>query len=61
MLVEKDREVAKNYLTVSELQKLERIVGRLCLRAEDGHSLTLVAWKDLVGAELAVVARREVA
>lgn len=54
----KDRDVAKNYLTVGELRKLERLVGRLCLRAEDiaddGLSLTLAAWEGLVDAELAV-------
>ncbi len=54
----KDREVAKNYLTVGELKKLERLVGRLCLRAEDmaedNLNLTLAAWESLVEAELAV-------
>lgn len=54
----RDRDVAKNYLTVGELRKLERLVGRLCLRAEDiaddGLSLTLAAWEGLVDAELAV-------
>ncbi|MFD9950792.1 RhuM family protein [Nonomuraea sp. NPDC059023] len=56
----KDRDVAKNYLEVSELRKLERLVGRLCLRAEDiaedGLSLTLASWEGLVEAELAVEA-----
>jgi hypothetical protein len=53
-----ERDVAKNYLTVGELKKLDRLVGRLCLRAEDiaddGLSLTLDAWEALVEAELAV-------
>ncbi|MGH3117790.1 MAG: RhuM family protein [Gaiellales bacterium] len=54
----KDRNVAKNYLTMTELNKLNRLVGRLCLRAEDiaedGLNLTLAAWENLVEAELAV-------
>ncbi|MER5647278.1 RhuM family protein [Streptosporangium sp. NPDC002524] len=54
----KDRDIAKNYLTVGELKKLDRLVGRLCLRAEDiaddGLSLTLAAWEGLVDAELMV-------
>lgn len=58
----KDRDVAKNYLTVGELKKLNRLVGRLCLRAEDiaddGLSLTLAAWEGLVDAELAVGAQQ---
>ncbi|MGV9535029.1 RhuM family protein [Streptosporangium sandarakinum] len=58
----KDRDIAKNYLTVGELKKLDRIVGRLCLRAEDiaddGLSLTLAAWECLVDAELAVGAQQ---
>ncbi len=53
-----DRDTAKNYLTVAELKKLERLVGRLCLRAEDiadeNLNLTLAAWESLVDAELAV-------
>lgn len=53
-----ERDVAKNYLTVGELKKLDRLVGRLCLRAEDiaddNLNLTLAAWEDLVDAELAV-------
>lgn len=57
----KDREIAKNYLTVGELHKLDRLVSRLCLRAEDiaedGLSLTLAQWDDLVDAELSVAAR----
>ncbi|GHE41967.1 hypothetical protein GCM10017673_50200 [Streptosporangium violaceochromogenes] len=60
----RDRDVAKNYLTVGELRKLERLVGRLCLRAEDiaddGLSLTLAAWEGLVDAELAVGGWQEV-
>jgi hypothetical protein len=55
------RKVAKNYLTVGELHKLDRLVGRLCLRAEDiaedGMSLTLAQWDDLVDAELSVATR----
>jgi hypothetical protein len=31
----RDHTVAKNYLTCGELHKLERLVGRLCRRAED--------------------------
>lgn len=58
----KDRDIAKNYLTVVELKKLDRLVGRLCLRAEDiaddGLSLTLAAWEGLVDAELAVGAQQ---
>lgn len=54
----RDRKVAKNYLTVPELHKLDRLVGRLCLRAEDiaddGLNLTLAHWDDLVEAELEV-------
>jgi hypothetical protein len=53
-----DRDIAKNYLTVGELNKLNRLVGRLCLRAEDiaddNLNLTLAAWECLVDAELAV-------
>jgi hypothetical protein len=56
------RKIAKNYLTVSELKKLERIVGRLCLRAEDlaedGVHLTLEQWSMLVDSELEHLARR---
>jgi hypothetical protein len=56
--IKKDRKVAKNYLAMGELNKLDRLVGRLCLRAEDiaedGLNLTLTAWEDLVEAELAV-------
>lgn len=59
----KDRKVAKNYLTVGELKKLDRLVGRLCLRAEDiaddGLNLTLAAWENLVDAELAVAIPRQ--
>lgn len=54
----RDRDVAKNYLTVVELKKLDRLVGRLCLRAEDiaddNLNLTLAAWENLVDAELSV-------
>lgn len=59
------RQVAKNYLTMGELHKLDRIVGRLCLRAEDiaedGLSLSLAQWEDLVDAELAVATRVPIA
>jgi hypothetical protein len=61
----KHRKIAKNYLTVGELKKLDRLVGRLCLLAEDiaedGLHLSLAAWEDLVGAELAVAGRRSIA
>ncbi|MER5420306.1 RhuM family protein [Streptosporangium roseum] len=60
--VKKDRDIAKNYLTIGELKKLDRLVGRLCLRAEDiaddGLSLTLAAWEGLIDAELAVGAQQ---
>ena len=50
------RKVAKNYLTAPELRKLERLVGRLCLRAEDveedGVRLSLSGWRALMEAEL---------
>ncbi|HEX5205925.1 MAG TPA: RhuM family protein [Actinoplanes sp.] len=55
------RKVAKNYLTCGELQKLNRLVGRLCLRAEDiaedGLHLSLAQWDYLLDAELAVMHR----
>jgi len=55
------RKVAKNYLTASELGKLNRLVGRLCLRAEDitddGLHLSLAQWDYLVDSELAVLRR----
>ena len=51
------RKVAKNYLTESELAKLDRLVGRLCLRAEDitddGLRLSLAQWNYVVDMELA--------
>lgn len=51
------RKVAKNYLTEPELGKLDRMVGRLCLRAEDIAEdrlhLTLPQWEGLVDMELA--------
>lgn len=57
-----DRKIAKNYLFMGELNKLDRIVSRLGLRAEDiaedGLSLSLAAWEDLVDTELAVLSRR---
>lgn len=52
------RKVAKNYLTEPELRKLDRLVGRLCLRAEDiaddDLSLSLTQWRNLVELELAM-------
>ena len=55
------RKVAKNYLTAGELGKLDRLVGRLCLRAEDitddGLHLSLAQWDYLVDSELAVLRR----
>lgn len=55
------RKVAKNYLSVKELHKLDRLVARLCLRAqdiaEDGTSLTMSQWLALVDQELALLAR----
>lgn len=51
------RKVAKNYLTSAELTKLDRLVGRLCLRAEDitddGLHLSLAQWDYVVDMELA--------
>ena len=48
--------VAKNYLTEKELAKLNRLVGRLCLRAEDiadeEQRLSLTQWSNLVEIEL---------
>lgn len=56
------RKVAKNYLTDLELAKLNRMVGRLCLRAEDiaddGVHLTLLQWEYLVDVELATSTRQ---
>ncbi len=56
------RKVAKNYLTDKELHKLNRLVGRLCLRAEDiaddDEHLTLTQWRNLVEVELAVGLRQ---
>lgn len=56
------RKVAKNYLTMRELHKLERLVGRLCLTAEDiaedGVHLSLTQWQNLVEAELAMAHRQ---
>lgn len=55
------RKVAKNYLAVNELRKLELLVAQLCLRAqyisEDGHSLTMQKWATLVERELDAMAR----
>lgn len=55
------RKVAKNYLTGPELAKLDRIVGRLCLTAEDiaedGEALSLNQWMALVDTELALRSR----
>lgn len=56
------RKVAKNYLTGRELGKLDRLVGRLCLTAEDiaedGNQLSLNQWQMLVDTELAMVNRQ---
>lgn len=56
------RKVAKNYLTGPELRKLNRLVGRLCLTAEDiaddDLHLSLTQWHDLVEVELAMASRR---
>jgi hypothetical protein len=56
------RKVAKNYLTGLELRKLERLVGRLCLRAEDiaddDLRLSLTQWQNLVEMELAMANRQ---
>jgi len=56
------RKVAKNYLTELELRKLNRLVGRLCLRAEDiaddGMHLSLTQWRNLVELELAMANRQ---
>lgn len=56
------RKIAKNYLTELELGKLNRIVGRLCLRAEDiaedGLHLTLPQWQGLVDLELLTSTRQ---
>ncbi|MCF2130150.1 virulence RhuM family protein [Strepomyces sp. STD 3.1] len=56
------RKVAKNYLTGLELRKLERLVGRLCLRAEDiaddDLHLSLMQWQNLVEMELAMANRQ---
>ncbi|MBK3596284.1 MULTISPECIES: RhuM family protein [Streptomyces] len=56
------RKVAKNYLTARELSKLDRLVGRLCLTAEDiaedGNQLSLNQWQGLVDAELAMSHRQ---
>lgn len=58
------RKVAKNYLTGPELRKLDRLVSRLCLRAEDiaddGLHLSLVQWRHLVEVEL-MMANRQLA
>lgn len=56
------RKVAKNYLTELELRKLNRLVGRLCLRAEDiaddDRHLSLTQWQNLVEMELAMANRQ---
>lgn len=56
------RKVAKNYLSEAELRKLNRLVGRLCLRAEDiaddGLHLSLVEWRHLVEVELRMLNRQ---
>lgn len=57
----KDREVAKNYLSRTELEKLDRMVARLCLRAEDiaddRVNLRLDQWSDLVDIEISTATR----
>lgn len=54
------RKVAKNYLTFGELRRLERLVGRLCLRAEDiaddGLHPTLAQWEMVLDREIASTA-----
>lgn len=59
------RKVAKNYLTAKELGRLNRMVGRLCLAAEeiaeDGVALSLAQWDDLLDSELAMSSRRMLA
>ncbi|MGW4629300.1 RhuM family protein [Streptomyces rubiginosohelvolus] len=56
------RKVAKNYLTARELAKLNRLIGRLCLTAEDiaedGNQLSLNQWQGIVDAELAMSHRQ---
>ena len=56
------RKVAKNYLTFRELGKLNRLVGRLCLTAEDiaedGNQLSLNQWQMIVDDELAMANRQ---
>lgn len=51
------RKIAKNYLTSGELHKLNRLVGRLCLRADDiaddNLHLSLAQWDRIVDMELA--------
>lgn len=58
----RERRVAKNYLTEKELGKLDRLVGRLCLLAEDisedGVHLPLASWVTLVDNELDAPHRR---
>lgn len=58
------RGVAKNYLTGVELRKLNRMVGRLCLRAEDiaedGLHLSLAQWDELLDAELVAAGPRAI-
>jgi hypothetical protein len=55
------RKIAKNYLTSGELHKLDRLVGRLCLRAEDiaddGLHLSMTQWETVLETELAVSRR----
>ncbi|MFJ4990080.1 RhuM family protein [Streptomyces sp. NPDC088732] len=59
------RKVAKNYLTAKELSKLNRMVGRLCLTAEevaeDGLALSLAQWDGLLDNELTMASRRMLA
>ncbi|MFC1418602.1 RhuM family protein [Streptacidiphilus cavernicola] len=56
------RNIAKNYLTSSELGKINRLVAILTLMAEeiveDNVSLTLAQWEQIVDTELALRTRR---
>lgn len=53
-----DRKVAKNYLSAQELRRMKSLVVLLMARAQllsdDGHTLTLYSWVNIVRAELAV-------
>ena len=60
-LKSRHRKVAKNYLSCDELKKLDRLVARLCLRAqdiaEDNISLSIGQWAYLVDQELTLLAK----